>query len=261
MRHRVTQSLFACTVLALASVVSASAQEGAGARGIRRPTVITQPGVYVVTNSFAVGAGRPAIDVRSSDVTVDLAGFTLTGPGGKRGIGIRIAEVSNVTIRGGALRSFEIGVQATGVHNARIEHLQITGEDGGGPPPGEIGILLVDSRGVEVRGNQISDTFLGIFVRGEGSGGNRLVDNNLVGGDNSELAICYNPGPGEPSGGPSGDLIYNNLVSRFNRGIAFSADSRGTVVRENSLLVFGAALSEATPGTNVLMENSMVQLN
>ena len=106
----------------------------------------------------------------------------------------------------------------------------------------------------------ITETFLGVFVRGEGSGGNRIADNLLTGGDHGELGICYNPAAGETTGGPSGDLVYGNVVSRFRRGVALSADSTGNVVRENTLAYFDLAIEEAVAGANLLVDNDMVEI-
>ena len=67
----------------------------------------------------------------------------------------------------GDLRRLGVGVALDGATNAVIEGLQIDGQDSGGTPPDvEIGILLVDTRGARVERNVITDTFLGIFVRG-----------------------------------------------------------------------------------------------
>ena len=247
----------ALTLLAATAAAAAPAPTTSPVtRTLHHPTVITRPGLYTVGSEFAVGDGKTAIRVRSDNVTLDLGGRTLSGPGGPGTIGVAVERVDNVSVTNGALVGFGIGVMLSEVINARVSGLQIHGEDlGGAPPDVEIGILLVDSRGVAVVDNVITNTFLGIFVRGEDSGGNRIAGNTLTGGDHGELGICYNPAPDASAGGPSGDLVYGNLVSRFATGIAFSADSRSNVVRGNTLATFDTAIAETTAGSNELVDN------
>jgi hypothetical protein len=250
-----------CLVLTLLTATAAAADlpgptTAAVTRTLHFPTVIRRPGLYTVGSDFAVGAGETAIRVRADDVTLDLGGRTLSGPGGPGAVGVAVEGVDNVSVTNGALVGFGIGVILSEVVNARVAGLQIHGEDlGGAPPDVEIGILLVDARGVVVADNVVTNTFLGVFVRGEGSGGNRIAGNTLVGGDHGGLGICYNPAEGASAGGPSGDLVYGNLVSRFATGIALSADSRANVVRGNTLATFETAISESNAGSNELVDN------
>ncbi len=239
----------------------AAEARGASSRELRRPTVITRPGSYVLAANIDASGVPTAIRIQASDVTIDLAGYTIWGPGGRQGIGIEIDGASNVAVRNGHLQHFGIGVKAMNASNLAIEGLQIDGEDSGGAPPDvEIGVLLVDVRGARVTDNVVTDTFLGIFVRGEGSGANRIAGNLLAGGANAELGICYNPAPGLSSGGPNGDLVYGNTVSGFRRGMAFSTDSINNVVKGNTLAFLDIAVDEASPGANLVFDNDEVDL-
>lgn len=230
------------------------------ARRITHPTVITRPGSYVVARNFSLDEPGAAIVVAATGVSLDLGGHTITGPGGKQGVGVRIAGVSGVRVFGGILNRFGTGVEVRDANNVRIEGLHIHGEDGGGPPPGEVGVLIVNSRAVFVERNVISQTFLGIFVRGGGSGGNRISENTLVGGAAGQLGICYNPdGSGSPAG-PGGDLVYNNLISRWNVGIQTSTGTSGNIFRENDVAYFQLPIQELGPGQNVFEENTAVAL-
>lgn len=236
-------------------------RRGAANNEIRRPEVITRPGSYVLVANIDATGEETAIRIQANDVTLDLAGYTIWGPGGRQGVGVEIAGASNVTVENGHLQNFGIGVKAMNATNLAIEGLQIDGEDSGGAPPDvEIGVLLVEVRGARVTDNTISDTFLGIFVRGESSGGNRIAGNLLAAGANGELGICYNPAPGASSGGPDGDLVYGNLVSGFRRGVALSTDSRNNVVKGNTLAFLDLAVDEASPGANLLVDNDEVDL-
>jgi len=235
----------------------------AARRGSRRVYgVITRSGSYLLERDMAATAARPAIRVLANDVTLDLDGHRLTGPGNRVGVGISIEGVSSVRVFNGRGARLGIGVRIQDSNNVTVDGLQIVGEDLGGPPPEiEIGILVVNSRAVVLTNNAISRVFLGIFIRGGGSGGNRIAMNTLTGDANGALGICYNPSPTPgASDGPQGDLVYGNLISRFGTGIATSAASIGNVFRGNTIAYFTAAVDEATPGSNVFEENAAVQI-
>ena len=233
--------------------VSSSAE-----RPLRRPIVIDRPGKYVLQQD--IWAEETAILIRSSHVTLDLEGHSIWGAGARRGVGIQVDGVFSVAIRDGALSRFGTAVEIVKSRNVRIELLRITGEDLGGIPPDiETGIMIIDSRGVLAQQNVIVDTFLGIFVRGGGSAGNRIGQNVITGGQNGQLGICYNPAPNEGAAGPRGDLVYNNNIARFRTGISLSSESAANIIRENDIAYLVQAISEASPGTNVLRDNASVQ--
>jgi len=249
-------------LVALAPIAIAqedNSREAGSSRQFRRPLVITRSGDYILDRDFINMPGT-AIQIEANEVTLDLGGHRIVGPGDREGVGIAVVGASNVRVRNGHLARLGIGVQLVGATNVVVENLQIDGVDSGGAPPDvEIGILLVNSRGCQIQNNVITETFLGIFVRGEGSGGNRVTDNVITGGDQGELAICYNPAPGE-TGGPDGDLISGNLVSRFRRGMSFSDGSAGNVIRDNTVAYFDLGISEAAMGDNLIEENHLVQI-
>jgi hypothetical protein len=228
-----------------------------GGREIRRPLVIDRPGRYYLGRDLQAGTDT-AVRIVADDVTLDLAGHRIVGPGNRQGTGIAVVGASNVRISGGSLGSLGTGVLLENATNVVVEQLQIDGDDLGGPPPTiEIGILVVNTRGARITHNVITDTFLGIFVRGNRSSGNRIAANLITGGANGELGICYNPAPGETApAGPDGDLIYDNVVARFRRGLSFSAGSAGNQVLDNHLAYFDIAIEEGAAGENLVEGNS-----
>jgi nitrous oxidase accessory protein NosD len=222
---------------------------------------ITRPGVYVLRRDLTSSSDTPLITIASDGVTLDLNGRSLHGPGNTSSTAVLVRNVSGVRVIGGRIASFGVGVQVEASENVLLEKLQIQGEDLGGPPPAiEIGIQIVDSRGVVVTENVITSTFLGIFVRGAGSGGNRIFANTVTGAENGQLGICYNPAPGLADG-PAGDLVYQNVVSRWNVGIQTSLASNGNVFRENAIAYFETAVDERTAGSNVFAENDEVRID
>jgi nitrous oxidase accessory protein NosD len=224
------------------------------------PSVITHAGSYVLVRNIAMSGSGTAIRIAASNVTLDLNGHTLTGPGGPQGVGVSVTGVSGVRIHSGIVSRFGTGVDVSGSSNVTVEGLQINGTDAGGPPPGEVGILLRNSRAVALQKNRIALVFLGIFVRGGGSGANRIAENVVAGGQNGQLGICYNPDGSADPDGPTGDLVYNNLVSRFQIGIQTSAGTSGNIFRENDLAYVQQGIHEVTPGSNAFAENTEVQI-
>lgn len=253
------RAILVATALALPPFALAQEEARFPAIPIVGPTVISHPGSYVLLRSISLSGPGTAIRIVASDVTLDLNGHALKGPGGKQGTGISVTGVSRVHVHSGIVSRFGTGVEVSVSANVRVDGLQIDGEDAGGPPPGEVGILIRDSRAVFVERNQVSRTFLGLFVRGGGSGANRISENVVAGGQNGQLGICYNPGPDDPDG-PTGDLVYNNLVSRFRTAIQTSAGTSGNVFRENDLAYVDQAIHEVTPGSNLIVENNSIQI-
>lgn len=242
-----TRKLFVCLLVACA----AWAQE---ARRVVKSGPIDSPGNYMLTQDIS-----GEIAILSNDVTLDLNGYSINGPGGKLGSGIQIRGVRGVKVSGGSISNFAFGVVVDGSSNVILRDLRIRAQ---GLPiaslPPETGIMIVQSSNVVVESNAISNTGLGIFVRGGRSYGNRIAGNTITAGTNGALGICYNPAPNDANG-PRGDLIAGNLVSRFNTAISLSDLSVANVFKENTLVYVTAAI-EFMDQTNVDMNNVKVKL-
>jgi hypothetical protein len=277
MRYHVLPKALGLTALILAFALPATAQDGRGVltapgtEGLsveRREIfpvggqiVITRPGSYRLLGGFRATEAAPAIRIAAEGVTLDLGGFTVTGPGGKKGTGLLVEGASSVRVANGAFAAFGLGVQVVGSTNVSLSSLRVDGQDlGGSPPDVEIGVMILDSRGVVLESSTITRTFLGVFVRGAGSGGNRIEGNTLAAGANGGLGICYNPAPGLDDG-PQGDLVARNLVSRYGKGIQTSPASVGNVFRDNVVAHTGpAAIEEMTGGSNAFAGNIVQQI-
>lgn len=74
---------------------------------------ITAPGSYYLTGNITGEAGKSAIEIASSHVSLDLMGFALLGvPGSLSGVLLTIAGATNISVRNGAVSGFsESGVQ------------------------------------------------------------------------------------------------------------------------------------------------------
>jgi parallel beta-helix repeat protein len=71
-------------------------------------------------------SGEALITVRGSNITLDLTGVTLLGapidsdPDKGAGIAIRVDSGANVTIRGGKIRGYKVGILVRGTRNVRL---------------------------------------------------------------------------------------------------------------------------------------------
>lgn len=263
MTRRYNLDLFAVIASSIALLSGTSAQ--AQMPPSTMPLVINQPGVYVLNRDIRVGSGD-AITINASNVTLDLNGRAVSTTSAGTGRGVFVNGGSGVVVKNGKVGSFNINVQADNATNLKVDHLQIVGANlplpnPPGPPPAEIGILLVSVRGAKITNNLITGVGLGIFVRGPISGGNRISENTLVGGPDTSrslLGMCWNPLPGMPGDapGPKGDLVYNNHVAQFMTGISFSAGTTGCIAKENTIVFTSAAFSPTTPGASNLVEGN-----
>ncbi len=254
------RALILCALAGLVPPTAAAAPEKLNFVD-RSQAVITRPGQYALRRTISSGGDGPVITVASDDVTLDLDGYGLVGPGGKTSVGIQVEGRRNVRIRNGNLAGFGTAVRIVDSVGVDVSDLTITGQDQPATPP-ETGLLALNSRGLRITHNTIARTFLGIFVRGGGSGANTIKGNTVAGGDNGQLGICYNPAPGADAAtdGPQGDVVAENLVSRFNVGVQTSPASRGNIFVRNYVAAFETAIDERTPGSNVFANNMTTQL-
>lgn len=235
------------------------AQPAEGNRINRGNLMITEPGMYFLDRNIAATAATPAIDIVSSNVTLDLNGYTISGPGGKNGTGIRIRGAQSVTVMNGSIQNFAFNLMVATSANVTVKGLSIRGE---GLPitalPPETAIMIAQSRGVVVEDNNIYNIGLGIFVRGGMSWGNRIANNTVTAGTNPALGICYNPADGDPQG-PRGDIVSGNHIAGFPVGISLSATSVNNMIRDNTI-AFRTAAIESASDTNKLVANTDVKL-
>ncbi len=72
------------------------------------PLTISQPGSYYFTENLNGPSGEVAIRVSSSNVTIDLMGFTLFGPGagGSAGIYSDVVGTTGCVVRNGVITGF-----------------------------------------------------------------------------------------------------------------------------------------------------------
>jgi hypothetical protein len=102
------------------------------------PFTITTRGNYYVTRDLAGTATRPGITINSSNVTLDLGGFTLFGLGAASGtldgVSITTTVRQNLTIRNGTISGWGgDGINAQGIgQEVLIEDLHVSDNGGDG---------------------------------------------------------------------------------------------------------------------------------
>lgn len=234
-----------------------------GMEVVPRSGVIDSPGHYVLNRDLIFGSNLTGagLTIRSNDVTVDLNGHGIIGPGQMLGMGILIEGARGVAVRDGRVGDFHFNVVVENSIGVTLEGLQIRGQGivPNAPPP-ETGIMIVQSSNVVVRNNSILNTGLGIFVRGGESLGNRLEGNTLTSTVSGILGICYNPAPGDERG-PRGDWVTGNLISGFNLGVQMNTTAMYNVVQGNTIAYLPSGMAfEFRNDTNVELDNVTVPL-
>jgi len=122
--------LSACPVPADDLYVVVGARPAPGTKITSLPYEIKTSGYYYLTGNLTntnTGAGGGGITVSANDVTLDLMGFTLTGPGSETGYldGILLtSDKINVEVRNGTVSGWYSGVEqyngSTGTHHRVI---------------------------------------------------------------------------------------------------------------------------------------------
>jgi len=150
--------------LALGTVILAPA---AGAREtikIKACQTISQPGSYELVDNLTAAAAADCLVITANDVTIDLAGFSISGHGmavrGSRGIGIGGA-VQGIAVRNGSVSGFQDEVDLGLSCCSIVEGLRVFG----------LGVNATGGTGISangiVKGNTvISATATGIFANG-----------------------------------------------------------------------------------------------
>ncbi len=111
--------------------------------------VISQPGAYFLSANHLGDGANTVIEVRASDVVIDLRGFAILGDGlfaGTGSYGIdTVGGVNNVTVRNGSIATFGDssggGVRLNGEGN-RVEDVRVVTTQGSGIRTGGNSIVL-----------------------------------------------------------------------------------------------------------------------
>ena len=171
--------LFSAGILFASRPLPTSAQTviRRGAKG-PFPVQIAKPGSYILGGNLNVPtSATDAIDISAANVTFDLNGFVISGPGS--GTGINASGATSTTVRNGSVTGFSRGL-ALGSDSV-VQSVQANANQGDGIECG--GDCQISHNGANSNGNN------GILV----SGGNNLISNNTA-NDNKGAGINLNAG-------------------------------------------------------------------
>ena len=169
------------------------------------PIVISTSGSYkLIENLICSTQDVNAIEITASDVTIDLNGLTITGPGqstGSSGDGIYADNVKNITIKNGLIQDFRgNGIDILGSTACESTNvLNVTAYNNG-----EFGIIC-----------GIGGTISGCTANNNSGGGLNFYQGGLV-KDNT----CYNN---------SGYGIFVNSVNLVTNNVIFTTQDSSTI--------------------------------
>ena len=201
--------------------------------------------------------------VAADGVGIDLNGYAIAGPG--TGAGIDVTGRSGVSIRGGTITNFAVGVRVNTSTDlviedtefaANLEGIDLQGGSIGNAIKGNTfrnsatrGIMLRGNvRENEIKGNTFIGNRVGILVFG---GVDNTLKNNTVSGS-SLAGIRLNVIA-------TGNVLKDNIVRSNVVGIEFivtpTGSATGNDLKENTIATNGCGLKGPTAGNN-LMNNS-----
>jgi hypothetical protein len=197
-----------------------------GPTEIEKCKTISKPGSYKLVNNLV--ATGDCLVITANFVTIDLAGFTISG-GGPGLTAIRatpsFGQLQGIAVRNGSISDFLSGVDLTSAEGSIVEGLRIVGPGGGAVGISAIGI---------VRGNTVR--FIGVTPPGSGVG---ISATGIVTGN-----FATENGHGMVIG--AGSTVIGNTAS-FNRVEGITVDCPSNVTDNTAV--------NSTPGFPNLVLN------
>jgi parallel beta-helix repeat protein len=196
------------------------------------PFTINASGSYYVTSNLTGVAGQHGITINADNVTLDLGGFELVGPGGAATAAIRLINAhTNATIRNGTVRgwlSSSVLAETAASTEMHVENLRVFNG-------GSAGILLGNNgtaKGCEVRACVATGIFGGTSCKiiectsvgqtGAGGDGIFLVRNGTV----TDCVVTGNGNRGIVTGDAS---VISHCVSSGNTATGIITSSQSTL--------------------------------
>ncbi len=214
----------------------------AGATNINSCQDISSAGEYVL-NASILNSGAPiCINITSSDVVFDGAGFTIDGlMNGLSVAGVEVSNIStaltNVTVKNLTVTDWYYGIYYNNTAKGNITgnnasnniigiDLEFSSDNtliGNNASNNDIGIHLSFSRNNTLIGNNASNPGTGILL-GDSSDNNTLNSNNALNGGIGIYLLASN----------NDTLSSNNASNNFDYGIILTSSSNNTLIGNNA---------------------------
>lgn len=114
-------------------------------------STISSPGYYKLCSNW-----NTQIDIESSDVTLDLNGYTISGSGSGKGINV-YGSYSNIEILNGTIENFQYGIYVYNGEYVTIKNMVINNN--------QYGVYLYTTYKVWVQDSDITNIYWGIYIR------------------------------------------------------------------------------------------------
>ncbi len=152
------------------------------------PLTITESGSYYLTED--VNSIGTAITVSVNDVTIDLMGYNMIGPGSGSNYGVYMNNLSNIEIRNGTIRDFNYGVYEdnSGAQSHRIMNVRAVFNSVRGISLSGKGHLIKDCTASD-NGNSANSNVYGIYVSEGCIVTGNTVNNNGISATNDVYGI------------------------------------------------------------------------
>jgi parallel beta-helix repeat protein len=232
---------------------------GLGAPAARATGLCGEPVIYDVKLSQDLVCSGDGLIVGAHGIRIDLNGFSVQGSG--TGAGVVVSGYDDVTIAGGAIRQFAVGIRVATSTDLVIKQIEFVGNaEGIDFQAGSIHNTVKDSvfrlssiRAVmlrtlsqdnDIKANTFTDNRIGILVFG---GADNAIKNNFIAG--STLAgIRVNVIA-------TGNVVKDNQIMSNAVGVEFLATPTGSAIgnelKGNTIGANTCGLKGATAGNNV----------
>ena len=158
------------------------------------------------------------IIVGADGITIDLNGFTLSGPGEKSSkVGIMFADNDDVTVQGpGTIKGFQAGALFSGGEDNKISRAIFTGN--------EIAVFETGSKNVAIEDNMMFENSIGVAAHS--SSGSKLTTNLFKSNDLAGVTLVNSA---------SNELSMNTIQGSVN-GIFLDGQSTKNNINSNNVL-------------------------
>src|SRR6266480_79942 len=191
----------------------------------------------------------------SDNITVDLGGHTLTGPGmGPQtwplpqldSVGVRVGGHTGVTIRNGKTIGFSTGIYFIDMESSTIENVTTQ--------KNRFGFYIHASKKITVKGSDVQFNIYGLHLQNS--------DDSLLQGNLLARQTYNSPGGyGLYMYASKGNRVIDNTIdSNINWGIWFS-DAKENVIFHNNVIGNNPQVSDNTEGSNVWYDSQTKEGN